>query len=96
MSTYGPVLRIEVEGVKHAIVQHLGASAQEFTDIVSEEIERLDIETMVRSEIRRATPAIINDAVREAGEEISKRIARKLVEEIDDQIWDAAIKRATG
>ena len=93
MSYPMPILRIEVEGVKHSIVQHLGASAQEFTDIVTEEIEALDIETMVRNEIRTAAPQIVREAVREAGDAITKRIARKLVDEIDDQIWDAALTR---
>ena len=94
MSYPSPILRIEVEGVKHAIVQHLGASAQEFTDIVTEEIEAFDIPAMVRDEIRLAAPLIIRQAVQDAGKQISQALTKKIVEEMRDQAWDAAIKRA--
>lgn len=88
MTYPAPILRIEVEGVKHSIVQHLGGCAQEMEEIVQEELDRLDIETMVREEIRRQGPHIVQQAVQEAGQRLSKSISSRLVDDFHDVIWD--------
>lgn len=86
MSYPSPILRIEVEGVKHAIAQHLGAGAQEFAQIVEDELAKLDIEEMIRGELRRQAHMVVVEAVREASSRISRSIAERLIEELRDEI----------
>jgi len=81
-----PVLRIEVEGVKHAIMQHLGTSARDFNALVEEELNALDIEAVLRAEIRRQVPLVVRDAVTEAAKEISKSVTRRLLEDLRDEL----------
>jgi len=58
-----PILHIEVEGVKHSLVQHLQASHDEFCQIVEEEIAAIDIAQLIRTQVRQAIPRMVQDIV---------------------------------
>lgn len=89
MSSPAPILRIEVEGVKHAILQHLAAGREQFEEIVADELERVDIEAMIRAELRIRLGYIVQDALSNACDEIGRELTRDARSELAPIIREA-------
>lgn len=83
-----PMLRLEVEGVKHSLLQHLGGYSQMMEEMVEQELASIDIEAALRAEIQIQAPQIIKNAVADAGARLSKAIADKLVSDFRDEVWE--------
>jgi len=92
MSYPVPILRIEVEGVKHSIVQHLATSAQEFAEIVREEVEQFDIEANIRHQVKMAVPRILQETIDKMVDEIGRETAQWVRQEFTPVIQEAYTK----
>jgi len=69
-----PILRVEIEGVRHSLVQSLQASHDEFCQIVEEEVVALDIEQMIRSQVRQAIPRMVQDIVDQTVDNLGRQV----------------------
>lgn len=75
MSYPVPMLHIEVEGVKHSIIQALSDHEGEFNRIITEELERINITAVIQARVRMEIPRMIDRACDEALEKIGKELA---------------------
>jgi len=99
MSSVAPILRIEVEGVKHAILQHLDAGREQFNEIVADELDKIDIEAVIRAELRSRLGYIVQEAVSKACDQIGETIARDARAELSPIVREAfskAVREAAG
>src|SRR5688572_29557372 len=58
-----PTLSIQVEGIQHNIVQALSTYHEDYTRMIQEEIEALDIDSMIRLRVRMVAPNLIQNAI---------------------------------
>ena len=66
-----PIIRLEIEGMKHSILHHLGLHNDEIARLVEREIDdaikNIDLRAKVRSEVERAVTKSIEEYFRYGG-----------------------------
>lgn len=61
-----PTIRIEVEGMRHALVRALEASNRDIQAMVSEKLAELDVEAVIAHQVERLLPGVLEECVRKA------------------------------
>ena len=62
-STAMPILRMEVEGMKAAIMSHLGIHGSELGEALSREVDKAIAEYDWLGEVKRITHAVLTDRI---------------------------------
>jgi hypothetical protein len=92
-----PLLRIEVEGVKHQILHAFQDYNDEAERIIKAELEKVDIPGIITAEVRQAIPFMIQQAVTRAVESIGRElesIARADLSPIVTAAFQDAVRQA--
>ncbi len=74
-----PILRVEIEGSRHAILTALSGSHKEIEEAARKAIEGINIEEIVRAQVYSVVPVLLQKAVEQA--------VRDIISGIDFQ-WD--------
>jgi hypothetical protein len=92
-----PLLHVEVEGVKHSLIQHLGAHAEEIEAVITAQLAQIDVAALIRTEVRQAIPFMIQNAIQKAVEEIGKdltAVARRELSPVVQEAFSEAVRKA--
>lgn len=58
-----PIIRIELEGIKQSIIQHIGAAGSEYGELVAEQLEKAILTYPWEDTVRRTTERCIDEAI---------------------------------
>jgi hypothetical protein len=60
-----PIIRLQVEGMKHSILTAISAKHDDIEKIIETEISKINIEEIIIAEVRKTVPAAIEAAIQD-------------------------------
>lgn len=90
----GPVIRVEVEGIKHQLVHYLGQFQEQWTKMATEAVDKamngFDFERVAYEEAVRQLDGVVRDEVKKAAARVvADMIEAKMVEAFGDPLEQA-------
>lgn len=61
-----PKLRVELDGVRHALITHLQAHHQEIEAIIEKAIQEIDLEDLIKTQVNMVLPGLLKEAIADA------------------------------
>jgi 4-aminobutyrate aminotransferase-like enzyme len=93
-----PIIRIELENMRHQIIHHLGAHHEELEKYVSEQVKKAVDDFDYRDAVRRLAAQAVQDAVKKAVEYFffygkgKETVERAVRDSLEDMYRDAREK----
>ncbi len=87
---HGPILRIELEGVKQTLAHHLGTHNQELSDMIIAELDAQLTEEWIQKEIHETVKNVIQHSIHNLVNDYNLRLT------ITAAVSDAVVKIVQG